>query len=109
MDKSIPLHLQEIIFSSSNTTLSRKISGLEKEGRLKKIAPRIYTSNLNEDPADIIRRNIFKIVGHQYPGILLSHRSAFEYKLTSTGDLFFTSTYSRKVELPGVTLNIMAG
>lgn len=109
MDKSIPLHLQEIIFSSSNTTLSRKISGLEKEGRLKKIAPRIYTSNLNEDPADIIRRNIFKIVGHQYPGILLSHRSAFEYKPTSTSDLFFTSTYSRKVELPGVTLNIMAG
>lgn len=105
----MPLHLQEIIFSSSNPTLSRKISKLEKEGHLKKIAPRIYTSNLNEDPADIIRRNIFKIVGHQYPGILLSHRSAFEYKPTSTGHLFFTSTYSRKVELPGLTLNIMEG
>ncbi|MBC7695795.1 MAG: hypothetical protein H7141_10150 [Burkholderiales bacterium] len=75
MDKSIPLHLREIIFSFSNTILSGKITGLEKEGRLKKIAPRICTSNLNEDPADIIRRNIFKIVGHQYPGILLTYLS----------------------------------
>jgi hypothetical protein len=109
MDKSIPLYLQEIIFSSSDTTISRNIGKLEKEGKLKKIAPRIYTPLVDEPEEGIIRRNIFKILGHLYPGILLSHRSAIEYKPTATGDLFMTYSYARKIKFPGVTLNIMEG
>jgi Fic family protein len=109
MDKNTPLHLQEIIYSSSDTTISRNISKLEKQGKLLKIAPRVYTPILNEPAEDVIRRNIFQILGHQYPGILLSHRSALEYKPTATGDLFLTYNYARKVSLPGVTLNILEG
>lgn len=109
MDKDIPLHLQEIIFSSSDTTLSRKISRLEKEGKLRKLAPRIYTPNLKEPAEDLIRRNIFKIIGRLYPDNLLSHRSAFEFRATATGNLFLTSTYSRNVALPGITLNLIEG
>jgi Fic family protein len=109
MDKYTPLHLQEIIYSSSDTTISRSISKLEKQGKLIKIAPRIYTPILNESAEDVIRRNIFQILGHQYPGILLSHRSAFEYRPTATGDLFLTYNYARKVSLPGITLNILVG
>jgi len=109
MDKHTPLHLQEIIYSSSDTTISRRISKLEKEGKLIKIAPRIYTPILNEPAEDVIRRNIFQILGHQYPGILLSHRSAFEYRPTASGDLFLTYNYARKVSLPGITLNILDG
>lgn len=109
MDTNLPLRLQEIIFSSSNAALSRKITKLEKEGQLVKIAPRIYTPNIHEAPEEVIRRNIFKIIGHQYPGSLLSHRSAFEYKPTLSGDLFVTSTYSRKIQLPGITVNLMKG
>jgi Fic family protein len=109
MDQNLPLRLQEIIFSSSNANLSRKITRLEKEGQLLKIAPRIYTPHINDNPKDVIRRNIFKIIGHQYPGAVLSHRSAFEYKPSPSGDLFVTARYSRKVELPGLTLNLMKG
>jgi hypothetical protein len=97
MDQNLPLRLQEIIFSSSNANLSRKITRLEKEGQLLKIAPRIYTPHINDNPKDVIRRNIFKIIGHQYPGAVLSHRSAFEYKPSPSGDLFVTARYSRKV------------
>lgn len=109
MNNNFTLRLQEIVFSSSNAALSRKITKLEKEGHLVKIGPRIYTPNTHEDPKEIIRRNIFKIIGHHYPGSLLSHRSAFEYKPTLTGDLFVTSTYSRKVHLQGITVNLMKG
>ncbi|TCC99828.1 hypothetical protein [Pedobacter psychroterrae] len=49
------------------------------------------------------------IIGHLYPGILLSHRSALEFKPTATDNLFLTYTYSRKVNLPGITLNISEG
>lgn len=109
MDKNTPLHLQEIIFSSSNPDISRTISALVKDGKLKKIAPRIYTSNLGDDESVIIKRNLFKIIGQLYNGALLSHRSAFEYRPTSSGDIFLTYNYERKIKLPGVTLNMLAG
>ncbi|WP_184547872.1 Fic family protein [Mucilaginibacter sp. FT3.2] len=109
MDKNVPLHLQEIIFASSDTTISRNIGKLEKQGRLRKIAPKIYSPVSDESAETIIRRNIFQILGHLYPGILLSHRSALEYKPTASGDMFLTYTYARKVNLPGITLNILIG
>lgn len=109
MDKNIPLHLQEIIFSSSNPEISRTISFLVKDGQLKKIAPRIYTSNLEDNDTEIIRRNLFKIISQLYAGAVLSHRSAFEYRPTSSGDLFLTYNYDRKINLPGVTLHMLAG
>jgi len=109
MDKDTPIHLQEIVFSSDEPRISRAIGKLVKEGRLRKIAPKIFTSNLEEEPADIIYRNRFKIIGHLYPGILLSHRSALEYKPTATGHLFLTYNYERRLNLPGIKLNIMAG
>lgn len=109
MNKETLLRTQEIIFADSEPRNSRTIGKLVKAGKLKKIAPKIYTSNLEEEPADIIQRNRFKILGHLYPGILLSHRSAFEYKPTSTGNFFLTYNYERRVELPGLKLTIMVG
>lgn len=109
MDKTIPLHLQDVIFSSSDPVISRTISRLEREGKIKKIAPRVYTPATDEPAEDIIRRNLYKVIGHLFPGILLSHRTALEFKPTLTGDMFFTYTFERKVRLPGITLNIMKG
>lgn len=109
MDKNIPLHLQEIIFSSSDSNISREINKFFREGKLRKLAPRIYSPNFEEEPEEIIRRNIFKIIGRLYPGTILSHRSALEFRPTSSGDLFITGNYSRNIELPGVKINIMKG
>lgn len=99
----------EIAFSSSDWSISKKINKLEKEGRLKKIAPRIYSSNLTEDPESIIRRNLFQILAHLYPEAVLSHRSAFEFKPTSTGTIFLTYTYTKKIQLPGLTISFLKG
>jgi len=109
MDKNTPLHLQEIIFSSSDAETSRAISSLVRGGKLKKLAPRIYSPNLDDDEGAIIKRNLFKIIGHLYSGALLSHRSAFEYRPTTSGDIFLTYNYERRIKLPGVTLNMMTG
>lgn len=109
MKSKVPLHLQEILFSSSDPERSRKLNALVKSGGLKKLAPKIFTSNFEDKEEDIIRRHIFTIIGTLYPGILLSHRSALEFRPTSTGDLFLTNTHHRKVKLPGLTLNIMEG
>lgn len=103
------LQLQEIIFSSSEAKESQQIGRWQKEGILRKIAPRVYTSNLEEEPEKIIARHIFHIIGKLYPGALLSHRSALEFKPTATGRLFVTYTYTKKIKLQGITLHFLKG
>ena len=109
MENILPIHLQEVVFSSSNTKLSREISKLEKAGRLRKIAARIYSSNFTDSEDAIIRRNLFTILGKLYPGSVLSHRSALEFKPTSAGHIFLTYSYTKKINLPGITLRFMQG
>ncbi|MFC2134721.1 Fic family protein [Bacteroidota bacterium] len=101
--------MNEIIFASSIPEEAYKISKLIKEKKLRKIAPRIYSTNLEEEPSEIIKRNILKILGNLYPDSVLSHRSAFEFNPTSTNQIFVTYTYTRKIKLPGVTINFLEG
>ncbi|CAL1516471.1 Fic family protein [Chitinophaga sp. MM2321] len=109
MENNMPLRLQEIIYGSSDDKINKQINRWERDGKIKKIAPRIYTGKLDVAPEVIIRRNILPILGQNYKGAVLSHRSAFEFKPTSSGSLFLTYTYTRKIELPGITLRIQKG
>lgn len=109
MENILPIHLQEVIFSSSDPKLSKQISKLEKAGKLKKIAARIYSPNFTDSPEAIVRRNLFAILGKLYPGSILSHRSALEFQPTSAGHIFLTYTYTKKINLAGITLRFMEG
>ena len=109
MENILPIHLQEVVFSSSDSKFSKQISKLEKAGKLRKIAARIYSPNFTDSPEAIVRRNLFAILGKLYPGSMLSHRSALEFKPTSAGHIFLTYTYTKKINLPGITLRFMEG
>lgn len=109
MENILPIHLQEIVFSSSDSKISKQISRLEKAGKLRKIAARVYSPNFTDSPEAIIRRNLFAILGKLYTGSILSHRSALEFKPTSAGHVFLTYTYTKKIKLPGVTLRLIEG
>ena len=109
MENKLPIHLQEVLFSSGDVVISKQLSKLEKIGKIRKIAPRIYTSNFTDADEVIIKRNIFTILGKLYPGALLSHRSALEFKPTSAGHIFVTYTYTKKIELPGITIRFLQG
>ncbi len=109
MENILPIHLQEIIFGSSESKISKHISKLQKEGKIRKIGPRIYSSNLTKPVKEIVRRNLFQILGKLYPGALLSHRSALEFQPTKAGHIFLTYTYTKKVTLPGITIRFLKG
>jgi hypothetical protein len=66
----------EIVFGSSDSTYSQAIQRAVKKGDLRKIAPRLYTSNLQDEPARIIQRNLYHILAEYFPGAILSHRTA---------------------------------
>lgn len=109
LENILPLHLQEVIFSSKNSRRSQQISILEKAGKLRKIAARIYSPNFSDTPEVIIRRNIFTILGKLYPDAVLSHRSALEFQPTSASHLFLTYSYTKRINLPGIVLRFLEG
>lgn len=109
MEKNSSIYYRDIIFASSDQSEIRRNNKLLKEGLIRKIAPRIYTANLTDKPEEIILRNLFEILGHLYPGAMLSHRSAMEFKPTSSNIIFLTYTYTKKIELPGVTISFHKG
>lgn len=102
-------NVMEIVMATSDKSLSRQRTSMIKEGLLRKIAPKIYTTNLEDEPVVIIRRNAFYILGQLYPQAVISHRSAYELKPTRDGDIYLTYTYSKNISLPGLKVHLMEG
>jgi fido (protein-threonine AMPylation protein) len=109
MGKIPQSQVQELVFSSSDKKESRKIAALLKKKLIRKIAPRIYTSNLKEKPETLLRRNWYHVLARLFPEALLSHRSALEFKPTPHGHIFLTHSYTANVELPGLTIHLLQG
>jgi len=103
------LDLPEIIYSSSDSFESRKIGQLLKDGKIRKLLPKAYTSNFIDTEDTIVKRHLFQLISKHYPKSLLSHRSAIEYALSPKGYIYLTSTQNRVVRWPGVTLKFTKG
>ena len=99
--------LNEVIAGSADPAVAKLLNRLKREGRVVRLAPRLYTTNLTDAPEKIVRRNLWTIVGQLWPGARLSHRTAFEYA-PHEGHVFLGYKYTRKVVLPGVTIHFIA-
>ena len=102
-------NVMEIVMATSDKSLSQQRTSMIKKGLLRKIAPKIYTTNLEDNPDVIIRRNVFYILGQLYPQAVISHRSAYELKPTADGDIYLTYSYSKNISLPGLKIHLMEG
>lgn len=102
MAKADDIELPEVFASTKE--LSKKVSRWVKEGRIRKIGPKLYTTNLDADPAVLIKRNLWAVVAALFPGAVICFRTAFEGKPSSDGSLFLSGTSNRLVKLPGVTV-----
>ena len=106
MEKNVQL-LNEVIVGSSSPAVAKLLSRLKRDGRVVRLAPRLYTTNLTDSPENIVRRNLWTIVGKLWPGARLSHRTAFEYA-PHDGHVFLGYKYTRKIALPGLTIHFIA-
>lgn len=109
MEKNPHIRFPEVLAGSSDKKQNRLISTWVKKGLIRKIAPRLYSPNFGDRPGDIIRSNLFEVLSLLYPGAMISHRSAFEFEPTRAGHIFLTHSYTRRVDLPGVTLRFVEG
>jgi hypothetical protein len=101
--------MDEIIFASSLPAESRRIRRMLAAGALRQIAPRLYTSNQEDDAGLIVRRHLYPILSRFYPGAILSHRTALENRVSDAGSVYLIHTYTDRVELPGVTVFLQKG
>ena len=94
--------LNEVIVGSSSPAVAKLLARLKRDGRVVRLAPRLYSTNKTDSPENIVRRNLWTIVGKLWPGARLGYRTAFEYA-PHDGHIFLGYKYTRKVALPGLT------
>jgi hypothetical protein len=105
MEETLP----ELLFTSSNDAQGRLCRRLLKMGKVRKLVPRVYTSNLSESLPAIVQRNLYPILAKLFPGAVVSHRSALEGGTAADGTIFLTYRYTKKIELPGLTVRLISG
>jgi hypothetical protein len=82
---------------------------LLKQGLIRKIGPRLYTSLPIAKVESFVRAQWSEIVSELFPEALLCHRSALEFKPSPTNEIFLTGTTNRKIKFPGLTLSFIRG
>lgn len=99
----------EIVFSTNSNKESQAIRRAVKNGDLRKIAPKIYTSNFSDYPETIIKRHRYHILGHLFPRGVISHRSALEGGISPEGTVVLTYKYTKNILLPGLEIHLLKG
>lgn len=91
---------------ASRSTLGRAIAA----GRIRRLAPRLYSSDLATEPAEIVIANRWPILGRLLPGAVIVDRSAARDGAVSGGRIFVAAETDRKsIQLPGMEVRIRPG
>ena len=93
----------------SGTAISREVSRAVKAGKLRKLASRLYTRNLTDQPEAVIRRNLWNIVAGYFPGALIADRTALENAPAEDGSVCLVAERGNDVKLPGLVLRPRRG
>ncbi|MCH8182482.1 MAG: hypothetical protein IID55_04800, partial [Proteobacteria bacterium] len=93
----------------SETGISKAVSEAVARGKLRKLASRLYTKNLDEEPEKIVRRNWYYLITGYFPDALISDRTAIENEPAADGSIFLIAAKKRDVELPGLVFRPRKG
>jgi hypothetical protein len=93
----------------SDTSISKSVSEAVERGKLRRLASRLYSRNLKEDPAKLVRRNWSRLIAGYYPDALIADRTALENQPAEDGSVFLISDKKRDTELPGITFRPRKG
>jgi len=83
---------------------SQRASRLRREGRVRPLYRGVYNTNLPATDEDVVARNWSRILAYLAPGVVLSHRSAFDMA-PHAGELFISRARGRRdYHLPGLAI-----
>lgn len=93
----------------STAAMSAAVSRAVAAGKLRRLGSRLYTTNLREDAAAIVRRHLWEIAAGYFPGGLVADRTALELQPAPDGSVFLIAKRGGNIKLPGVTLRARRG
>ncbi len=97
----------------SDARISRAVGAAVGAGKARKVGPRLYTRNVEEPVAQVVRRNWQRIAALYFPGAVVVDRSAVDAKPAKDGSLFLDVGKSRArrepLRLPGLTIRPRSG
>ena len=93
----------------SDSSISAAVSEAVSRGKLRKLASRLYTRNLTEDPETLVMRHWYELITAYFPDAIITDRTGLENKPSKDGSLFLISEKTRDVELPGLILRPRKG
>lgn len=97
----------ELVFADEHTAQS--LSRAVQRQTLRRLARGIYTGVLDEPLEAIAARQLLPIVAHEFPGAVIVDRSALNGGRPSDGVLYLAHGRVRRLELPGVTIDVRRG
>ena len=107
MPKNALAGLPEVFIST--TPIRAAVSRAVAKGTLRQIGPKLYSSNLTDQPEVLVRRHLWQLVAACVPSALIADRTAIESRPASDGSIFVVSDRTRDVELPGITIRSRQG
>ena len=93
----------------SSAAIKSAVSRALAQGRIRQIATKLYTFNLDDPPEQIVRRSLWELVAAYAPGALIADRTAIENRPAADGSIFVVSDRKRDIELPGITIRSRSG
>ena len=93
----------------STEEIRLRVSRAAKRGRVRRIGPRLYSTNVSDEPAAVIRRNLWEVVGLLFPDTVVGYRTALEGKPSPEDTVNVVGGYDRMLELPGLTVRQIKG
>ena len=97
------------VFLSSRALTNRVHKALER-GDLQKLGPRLYTTVVDLEPTDVVRRNWSRIVGLYFPEAVIGYRTVLEGgPAKEDGAIYLTTRVNEEIRLPAHRLRAFTG
>lgn len=92
-----------VLFASDTDASGRRALARDAaKGKLVRLTAGVYTNEVAE-PADAVRRHLWRIVGHEIPGAVITDRSIADGGIGSEGAVYLSvPNRSRPLDLPGM-------
>lgn len=93
----------------SRARISTEVSRRVTQGRLRKLASRLYTRDLRTEAETLVRRNLWDVVAGYFPGALVADRTALELEPAPDGSVCLVTQRGADIDLPGIVLRPRRG
>jgi len=101
--------LPPVLFPGATSAERRRIARLKAAGRIRPVGPRLYVSVPEAEARRTLQQTWSTIVARLFPGALISHRTALEFRPSPDGEIFITARTNRTVSYPGLVLRFIRG